>query len=387
MRVAVFHNRYVFRGGEEAVVDLEVDLLRKAGHEVHLFTTDSRDVRSLRTRLRAGFSARWNAEIARRVAAFLARHPVELGHVHNFFPLLSPAVHATLRRLGLPVVQTLHNYRLVCANGLLLRDGRPCEDCVSRGPWNAVRHGCYRGSRLQTAVWAEATLYQRRRGLWHELVDRFVVPSEFACSKLVAAGLPGERCVVKPNPVADPGEPRFGGRGALYVGRLSPEKGLRLLLDAWRELDGYPLTIVGTGPDEAALQRLAGEIPGVRLTGELSGDAVRAELARAAFVVAPSIWYENFPLAVAEALAAGRPVVASHPTALSDMIDATRTALLFPLGDPRALAAACRRLAADPARTEAMGREARLHYESFLTPERSLERLVRLYRDVLGERR
>jgi len=385
MRVAVFHNHYVYRGGEDAVVDLEVDLLRKAGHEVQLFTVDSREIRTIADRLRAGLGARWNAAMAARVSAFLEEHPVDIGHVHNFFPLLSPAVHEVLGQRGLPVVQTLHNYRFYCANGLFLRAGRPCEECVARGAWHAVRHGCYRGSRLQTAVWAHATAHHRRRGTWSELVDRFVVPSEFARRKLVAAGLPAERFVVKPNPVEDPGEPSWGGRGALYVGRLSPEKGLRLLLEAWAGMDGYPLTVVGTGPEEALLRRRAGSLPGVRFTGELSRDAVRGELERAAFVVAPSIWYENFPLAVAEALAAGRPVVASHPTALSDMIEEGRTGLRFRVGEATSLARACRRLAADPALAEAMGREARLRYEEWLAPERSLERLLAVYRAVLGE--
>ena len=383
MRIALFHNRYRVRGGEDAVVDLEADLLRKAGCEVHLFSVDSRDVSGMGDTLRAGLGARWNRGIATRVAQFLTRHPVDVGHVHNFFPLLSPAVHATLKTLGLPVVQTLHNYRLFCANGLFLRDGRPCEDCVARGPWNAVRYGCYRGSRLQTAVWADAIAHHRRRGTWHALVDRFVVPGEFARRKLVAAGLPADRVVVKPNPVLDPGEPRYGGRGGLYVGRLSPEKGVHLLLEAWREQGDAPLTIAGTGPEEAALRALAGGMPGVRFAGWLSRDGVLAELARAAFVVAPSLCYENFPLAVAEAMAAGKPVIASHPTAMSDMVESERTGLLFGAGDARALAEACRRLLGDPGRSEAMGREARLVYEETMGPERSIAQLLVIYRRAI----
>ncbi len=383
MHVGVFHNRYVFRGGEDAVVDLEVELLRKAGHEVHLFSVDSAEIRSWRDGLRAGLAARWNAAMAKRVAAFLEEHPVQLGHVHNFFPLLSPAVHAALKQRGLPVVQTLHNYRLYCANGLFLREARPCEDCVARGPWNAIRHGCYRGSRLQTLAWARATAYQRSPRFWHELVDRFVTPSEFARCKLVAAGLPSELVVVKPNPVADPGEPSSGGHGAVYVGRLSAEKGGRLLLEAWRRLGGYPLCIVGTGPEEAALRSLAADLPTVRLTGQLPPEGVREELARAAFAVAPSLCYENSPLSVVEAMAAGRPVVAPRSTALGEMLDDGRTGWLFRVGDARELAEACRRLVADPARAQQMGRDARSDYEDRFTPERSLERLVALYDEVL----
>ena len=382
-KVAVFHNRYRQRGGEDRVVDLEVDLLRKAGHEVQTFFVDSRDLRGPADMLRAGWESSWSAAIGRRVARFLDAYPVDVGHVHNFFPLLTPAVHETLARCGVPVVQTLHNYRLVCANGLFLRDGRPCEDCVARGPWNAVRHGCYRGSRLQTAAWARAATRARMRGLWRGLVDRFVAPSGFLRRKLVAAGLPDERFVEKPNPVPDPGAPGAPGEGAVYVGRLAPEKGVGLLLEAWRGLAGVPLCVVGTGPEEARLRETAAGLDGVRFTGELPPHGVQAELTRAAFVVAPSLCYENFPLAVAEAFAAGRPVVASHPTALSDLVEDGRTGLLFASGSAAGLAEACRRLAGDPGLCTEMGREARQRYEEELTPERCAERLEEIYRGLL----
>ncbi len=382
MRVAVFHNRYAQRGGEDRAVDFEVECLRKAGHEVHPFLVDSRSLRSPADTLRAGWRAGWNPEVAQRVDAFLAAHPVDVGHVHNFFPLLSPAVHTALRAREVPVVQTLHNYRLVCANGLFLRRARPCEDCVTRGPFNAVRHGCYRGSRAQTLAWARATAEHRARGLWTELVDRFVAPSGFLRDKLVDAGLPRERIVLKPNAVEDPGEPAWGGIGAVFVGRLSPEKGLELLLEAWRGLEGFQLTIVGTGPEEKALRRQAGTIPNVRFTGELSGEGVRAELAGAAFAVVPSLWYENFPRVVAEAFAAGRPVVAARPTAVSDLVVDGATGLHFEMGDPAGLTAACRWLAGDAALCEQMGREARAHYEEQLTPQRCTERLAEIYREA-----
>jgi glycosyltransferase involved in cell wall biosynthesis len=381
MRVAIFHNRYVYRGGEDSVVDLEAELLRKAGHDVRLFIVDNREeiAGSTLGTLRAGLCARWSPAVYRRVTAFLEREPVDVGHVHNFFPLLSPAVHAAISDLRMPVVQTLHNYRLLCANGMFLRRGRPCEDCVHRGPWNAVRHGCYRGSRLQTAVWAEQTVHHRRRGTWQRQVDLFTTPSEFAREKLLAAGLPPERIVVKANPVADPGEPTFGGQGAVFVGRLSPEKGVHLLLEAWRRLDGHPLTIVGTGSEEAALRRRAATIPGVRFLGQVDRDRVYAALREASFAVVPSIWYENSPIAVAEAMACGRATVAAHPTALDEFVDHGRTGLLFDSGDVDGLANACRALLADPAHCEAMGREARIYYEDRLTPEASLARLVALY--------
>jgi glycosyltransferase involved in cell wall biosynthesis len=383
--VGVFHNHYVWRGGEDAVVALEIELLRKAGARVELFTLDNREagLDSLAGRLRAGWRARGNPESARQVAEFLDAHPIDVAHVHNFFPLMTPAVHAVLHARGIPVVQTLHNYRLFCANGAFLRAGRPCEDCVAAGPWNALRHACYRGSRVQTAVWAEATAHERRQRTFERCVTLFVTPSAFAREKLVSAGLDPAKLVVKPNPVADPGEPRFGGRGAVYVGRLSEEKGPRLLLEAWRALPDLPLTIVGSGPLEAELRGLARELPNVRFTGQLPAESVREPLRAAGFLVAPSLCYENFPLAVAEAMAAGKPAVASQPSAMADLVEPGRTGLLFASGDAGALARACRELASDPARSEAMGREARARYEDELAPERSTARLLELYERVL----
>ena len=388
MRVAILHNRYARRGGEDSVVETEAELLRKAGCEVARFDAESAPLlRSRSARLRAALRVRWNPDAARGVARFLARHPADVAHVHNFFPLLSPSVHAALRERGVPVVQTLHNYRLVCANGIFLRENRPCEECAVRGPWRAVRHGCWRGSRLATAVWAEATAAQRRWGSWLACVDRFVAPSAFAKRKLAAAGLPAERILVKPNPVPDPGLPGPPGRGAIYVGRLSPEKGVALLLDAWRGLAGAPpLAIAGGGPDEAALRERARGIPGVRFLGEVPRERVPALLAQAAFAVAPSLCYEAFPVSVAEAMAAGRAVVASDAGAMAELVEPGANGLLFRSGDTASLAAACRRLLGDAGLVAALGREARARYEEELAPRRSTERLLALYAEVSARR-
>jgi glycosyltransferase involved in cell wall biosynthesis len=381
MRIAIFHNRYVYRGGEDSVVDIEAELLRKAGHQVHLFTVDNREALagSPLGAVRAGLRARWNPEIHRRVGEFVLRESIDVGHVHNFFPLLSPAVHSALSERGIPVVQTLHNYRLLCANGMFLRAERTCEDCVERGPWNAVRHGCYRGSRLQTAVWADQTATHHRLGTWRNHVDCFAVPSAFAREKLLAADLPPERVVVKPNSVSDPGEPRFPGHGAVFVGRLAREKGVHLLLDAWRRMDGCRLHIAGTGPEEAHLREQAATVPGVRFLGEIDRESVISAMQAAAFTIVPSIWYENFPVALAEAMACGRPSVAASPSALDEFVDHGRTGLRFESGSVDSLAAACAEMLRDPERTAAMGREARADYEDRLTPEACTTNLLEIY--------
>jgi len=383
MRIAVFHNRYLERGGEDVAVEREVEWLRKAGCQVWLFSVGNAELRGRVARARAALSARGSRAMVQRVERFLARHPVDLGHVHNFFPLLTPSVHAALARRGLPVVQTLHNYRLACAQGAFLRRERACEDCLGRGPWNAVRHGCWRGSRLATAVWADAIAHHRRRQTWERCVDRFVAPSAFAQRKLAEAGLDAARSVVIADPVPDPGPPAPPGRGGVYVGRLAPEKGVRLLLEAWRALAGTPLTLVGDGPQRAELERQAADLPQVRFTGWLPADRVRAELARAAFAVAPSLCYETFGLAAAEALAAGRPLVAAHPGALAELVEPGRNGLRFASGDARSLAEACRALASDPQRAAAMGGEARLLFEERLAPDVRTDRLLALYRELV----
>jgi len=384
MRVALFHNRYATRGGEDAAFDLEVEQLRKAGCDVRTFVVDNASLGPAGA-VRAAFTARRGAGMAARLGEFLAEHPVDVGHVHNSFPLLTPVVHEVLSERGIPSVQTLHNYRLACANGAFLRDGRSCEDCVVAGPWNAVRHGCWRGSRLATAVWADATAAHRRRGTW-ECVARFVAPSAFAARKLSEAGLPAERVTVVPNPVEDPGVPARPGRGAVFVGRLSSEKGAALLLDAWQALPEVPLTLVGDGPEAGALREQAKRLPAVRFTGTLDREGVRAELARAAFLVAPSLCYETFGLAPAEALAAGRAIVVPRATALADLVDGGRGGILFDAGDADALARACASLAVDRVGCRALGAEAREVYEERLAPESRVETLLSVYREVSSTR-
>lgn len=389
MRVGIFHNRYLQRGGEDTAVDAETELLAKGGHAVSRLVVDNRDVVAGRRlgALRTGLRARWNPATVRRVERFLAEHPIDVAHVHNFFPALSASLHAALSSRGVPVVQTLHNYRLLCANGYLLREGRVCEECVAQGPWNAVRHGCYRGSRLQTAVWADATAHHRARGTWDRDVDRFAVPTDFARRKLLSAGLPPERVEVLPLFVPDPGDPTPPGEGAVFAGRLSPEKGVDLLVDAWRELGGAPLTVLGSGPAEAALRERARGVAGVRFAGAVPRDAVLAAIRAAAFVVVPSRWYEISPYGALEALACGRPVVAWREGAVAELVEAERTGLLYARPEPTSVASACRRLLDDADLVGRLGAEARERYLERFAPEPALARLELLYDAARDERR
>ena len=389
MRIALFHNRYLQRGGEDTAVDGEAELLEKGGHRVERCFVDTRDFVAGRPlgALRTALRARRNPASAARVAGLLRDAPLDVAHVHNFFPVLSPALHEALSARGVPVVQTLHNYRLLCANGSLLRDGRVCEECVTRGPWNAVRYGCYRGSRAQTLVWSDTIAHHRARGTWRRHVDRFVAPTAFAARKLLAAGLPPERVEVLPYVLADPGELAPTGRGAVFVGRLAPEKGVDLLIDAWREQRGAPLTIAGSGPAEAALRARASGVPGIRFLGAVPRDAVHRALREAAFAVVPSRWYEISPFAAIEALACGRPVVAWRGGALAELVRDGHSGMLFDDLDAASVASACRRLLADPELVARLGAGAREDYLERHAPEAGLARRESLYAAVSDERR
>ena len=383
MRIACFHNRYRERGGEDVAVETQIQLLAKAGHDVRLCAVDNREeIRGVGGALRTARFARWNPHTRARVAAFLEDFPADVAHVHNFFPVLSPSLHHALHERGVPVVQTLHNFRLVCGNALLLRDGKPCEECVTRGPWRAVRHACYRGSRVQSAVWADMTRHHRRRDTWRDCVARFVVPSAFARDLLAAAGLPVERTCVIPNPVEDPNAAQRRGAGAIYVGRLSPEKGVDLLLDAWRALDGHPLTLVGAGPEEASLRRRAEGLPNVHFAGSLSHPRALEAVATAAFAVVPSRAREVFGLTTLEAMARARPVIVPAGSAMAELVEPGSTGLHFSAGDAKSLAAACRRLACDPDRTQELGLLAREAYEARFAPDHVVAGLEAVYASV-----
>ena len=308
--------------------------------------------------------------------------------MHNFFPVLSPAVHEALSARGVPVVQTLHNYRLVCANGNLLREGRVCEECVPRGPWHAVRYGCYRGSRAQTLVWADAIAHHRARDTWRRCVDRFVAPTAFAARKLVAAGLPPERVEVLPYVLADPGEPAPPGRGAVFVGRLAPEKGVDLLIDAWREQRGAPLAIVGSGPAEAALRERARGVPGVRFLGALSRDGVAARAARGrvrgrAFALVRDLAVRGDRGARVRAAGGG----VARRRARGARGRRPRRACTSMRSSPRASRAHARACSADAELVRRLAASAREDYLERHAPEAGLAARERIYAAVRDERR
>ncbi|MHC5907113.1 glycosyltransferase [Streptomyces sp. S6] len=390
MHVLVVHNRYgsAQPSGENNVVDQEVALLRGAGHRVGVFERRSDDIasRSLPGKAALPLLVPWNPRVRAELAARLRAERPDVVHVHNVFPLLSPAVLAACADAGVPAVATLHNYTQVCPPGTLQRDGKPCSECVGATPLPAVRHGCYRNSRLATVPLAVSLSVNRRR--WWSGVERFFCISGAQRDVLVAAGLPAERLAVKHNFVPDPAERRTGpGEYLLFLGRLAEAKGVRLLMAAWDEVAAgggveVPLVIAGSGPLEGEVTAWAAGRDDVRYVGLYDPARCREALSRAVAVVAPSTWLEAFGLVVVEAMAAGVPAVAAGHGAFVELVEDGVTGLLHRPGDPSSLAECLRRISVSPG----MGEAARRRYEQGFSPAVGLERLVEGYRSAIAGR-
>jgi glycosyltransferase involved in cell wall biosynthesis len=386
MRVLIVHNRYrsAQPSGENSVVDEDLRLLQEAGVDVRLLQVQSDDIASWPRRRRAlvPLQVIWSRDGARRTVAAIADAQPDVVHFHNTFPLLSSSALRAAHRSGALVIQTLHNFRYLCPAGTLYRDGHVCHDCLRRTPWPAVLHGCYRDSTVATIPVATMdAVHSAARG-WR-WVDTYIAPSRFARDRYVEAGWPADRFTVKYNTAPDRGQPREGaGEGFVCLARLTPEKGVDVLLAAWRL--AFPhgeqeLVIAGSGALEPQLRADAAGLEGVRFAGQL-GLAEAMDLVRGArALVVPSVWYELFPRTIAEAYAMGVPVVASRLGSLAEIVRDRRTGLLFDPGDPDSLASALRELAGDPALCKRLGSGAHRAYRMALSPAASVARLLEIY--------
>jgi glycosyltransferase involved in cell wall biosynthesis len=384
-RVLLIHNRYQQRGGEDVVLETEAAMLARRGHDVLTLEFDNSDIPDRRSPLdtaRLAAATIWSPRAARRVRRAVRSFRPDIVHFHNTFPLISPAAYAACRAEAVPVVQTLHNFRLLCPNAEFYREGRPCQDCLGRTPpWPGVFHACYRGSRPQTAVVAAMLTTHRVRRTWQRDVDLFISLTEFSRRAFSHGGLDPARIAVKPNFVAsDPGIKSGVGDYFLFVGRLTESKGVATLLDAWRQTaNPVPLHIVGDGPLDATVARTAVDHPSVRVLGPQIRQAVVAQMHGARALIFPSVWFETFGLAIAEAFACGLPVIASRLGAMAEIVDDGRTGLLVRPGDAMDLAAKIAWAWQHPAEMQRMGMAARNEYEARYTEADNYRQLHAIY--------
>ncbi len=390
LKVLIGHNSYQVRGGEDIVFEQETQLLQQMGHQVVEYRRSNDELKSEERSVPAIFAGvLWSREAYQDVCTLIAKHKPDIAHFHNTFPLISPAVYYACQANGIPVVQTLHNYRLSCLRSDLYRERQICTACLGTLPWRGLLHGCYRKSRSQTAAVASLVALHRLLRTWQRKVDLFITPSDFARRMAFAAGIPSAKVVMKPHFLnSDPGLGLRRGNYALFVGRLTEEKGVDILLQAWKRLTGLRLLLVGPESNDSRVGQLLSSAhqSNVEVLGQLPHKRV-LELMKDAFVlILPSVLYETFGMAILEAFACGVPVICSDLGAMREIVTDHQTGLLFEVANHADLAEKVNWAFDHPSEMSQMGAEARLDYERRYSPSANYKALHNLYTGVLESR-
>jgi glycosyltransferase involved in cell wall biosynthesis len=381
MHILSIHNTYQVRGGEDESRESEERLLREMGQWVDAYEETNQRVKTLSS-MQIAARTIWSTESYNIVKQRLARSSYDIVHVQNSFPLISPSVYYAAKAAGVPVVQTLRNYRMLCPNALFFRDGGVCEDCLGKAvPLPGMLKGCYRGSRAASVMVGTMLTVHRLFKTWMNQVDLYIALTEFTRNKFIEGGFPAEKIVVKPNFVhPDPGVGNGEGGYALYVGRLSVEKGLDTLLEAWEKLGGrLPLKIVGEGPLQPQVKEAIAKIPNIEILGRRSIPEVYELMGAAKVLIFPSKWYETFGRVAIEAFAKGTPVIAANIGAIAELVDPGRTGLRFVPGDAADLANKVEWVMAHPDAVAQMRVAARAEFEAKYTAQKNYHRLMEIY--------
>ncbi|MBD1847779.1 glycosyltransferase family 4 protein [Cyanobacteria bacterium FACHB-63] len=384
MEILSVHTNYKIRGGEDESRESEERLLEKMGHRVDRYEESNYRMNQMNP-ISAATRTIWSIEAYQTMEQRLNDRAYNLVHVQNFFPVISPSIYYAARAKSVPVVQTLRNYRLLCPNALFFRHGRVCEDCLGKTvPLPGVIHSCYRQSRLASGVVATMITAHRALQTWNEMVDVYIALTEFARKKFIEGGLPQNKIVVKPNFVfPDPGKAEEKEDFALFVGRLSVEKGVDTLIAAWQQVgQSMPLKIIGEGPLEDQVIEAAQNISSIQWLGRKPLPDVYELMGRARLLIFPSKWYETFGRVAVEAFAKGTPVIASNLGAIAEIVEHGRTGLHFSPGDSEDLARQVEWALSHPLELAEMGNEARSEFEAKYTAKQNYQRLMQIYERI-----
>ena len=383
------HNYYQQPGGEDQSFLAESGLLKAFGHDVTLYTVHSNEVQHLGVARTAAYTV-WNPSSFRQIVNLIKENHIQVVHFQNTFPLISPAAYYAVQSAGGVVVQALRNYRMTCVNGLLYRDGSVCELCVGRfAPTGGILHRCYRDSVAGSAVVAGMVSVHKLIGTYRRQVNLFVATSEFVKQKYVEAGIEATQIVVKPNVVApDPGVGDGNGEYALYVGRLTEEKGVRTLLKAWESGRlSLPLKIVGEGPLRPEIERIANHNANIEYIGARPLSETYELMGNARVLIVPSEWHEPFGRVVIEAFAKGTPVIAARMGGLTELVTAGQTGELFRANDSEDLIKKIGMLTASSVPLSSFRQNCRQAYLQTYAPERNHELLMDIYREAIQRRK
>jgi glycosyltransferase involved in cell wall biosynthesis len=379
-------------GGEDQVLAAETCILENHKHHIFHFTKNNHLIKNLNP-IKLACITLWNKIAADELLDVIQKIRPDIVHFHNTFPLISPSAYYAAKSEGVPVVQTLHNFRLLCPNALFFRNGHVCEDCLGKFvAWPGILHACYRDSRTATTVAAFMLSLHRLLRSYSKIVDLFIALTETSRSKFILGGLPAEKVVVKPNFVDNENySPRCQKsirRYALFVGRLSPEKGIEVLLKAWKLIGKrLPLKIVGTGPMENLIKNKVKSLPGVECAGRLQREQILALMRQAKLLVFPSIWFESFGMTIVEAFSTGLPVIASRLGAMAELVKDGRNGLHFEPGNPEDLVSKVEWALTHPNEMAELGKAARKDYEMRYLPDLNYRMLMDIYETAIERAR
>lgn len=395
MKILLLHNshRSGSSSGDDVVFNKEAGLLERYGHNVMRFivSNDMFDRSGLLEKMLMAFQIPWSIASYINIRHILKKNKPDIVHIHNFFPLLSPSIYYAIKSEGIPVVQTLHDFRIICPMAFLIRNGQICEKCKEVGFRRSVRYGCFKGSRFQTVPVAFMLKLHNWLNTFKEKIDAYICLTEFQKSIFLDAGFDKDKIFVKPNFVEDNYKNYFGNNNeneyVIFIGRLGVEKGLDTLINAWKDLKDVPLKIVGDGPKADKFKTLVRKlnIDNIDFLGYKPHDECMSILSEAKFLVMPSVLYETFGLTIVEAFSYAKPVIASNLGAMAEIVENGKTGILFSPGDARDLLKKTRWLWNNTKECYKMGQNARKEYEAKYTPERNYEMLMDIYKKVLNK--
>jgi len=385
LKILKAHNFYLIGGGEDQSNHAEMQLLKKYGHQVNLYTENNENIKSLGL-IKTAVKTIWSQHSYNQIRELIRNNQYDILHCENTFPLISPSAYYAAKAEGIPVIQTLRNYRLFCLNAYFFRENRVCEDCLNKPvPVPGIIHSCYKNSKLGSAVVAMMLSTHRLLRTYQNQIDIFITLTEFAKNKFIEGGLPKNKIIVKPNFVEpDPGIGKGEGDFVLFVGRLSEEKGIEILLRAWQNLSYHlPLKIVGDGSLVDLVKNTTQTIPSIEYIGRQPVEVIYQLMGQAKALVFPSLWYEGMPRVILEAFAKGTPVIASKLGSMETLIEHQRTGLHFTAGNAEELVQQVNWMLNHPRDWQKMRLEARLEYESYYTADQNYHQLREIYHYAL----
>jgi glycosyltransferase involved in cell wall biosynthesis len=387
MKILVAHNYYQQPGGEDTVVKFELELLRRHGHEVLFVEFSNKDFNELNPAAKVSNVLSW--DFSKRSYEIIHQHCLnfrpDIAHFHNTFYMMTPSVYAACHEAGVPVVQSLHNFRLLCSNAVFYRDGHTCEECLDFTLSRGIRYGCYHDSKVLT--WAVVRMLEanRRNGQWINQVDAFIASTDFCRQKFEQGGIPKEKIWVKGHFIPqDPGLRNQIKDYFVFAGRLSEEKGVKVLLEAFKDLRNVKLIIMGDGPLKGFAEDFIRKhgLNHIRMAGFLQRQEYYDTLKGAQAVIFPSVCYETFGMTIVDAFACGIPVIASDHGSMPELVQDGKTGLLFEPGDAGALKEKIQSLVQNPQQIPVLGAQARKYYETNLSVESNYRQLMSIYAAV-----